>query len=90
MQRAAFYEEGIKSPAYYHKLIYGRRLGSNKPDIGFRYLWDHTGVKRILRNDFYIVTVTCHRYAGLSECGDLKVEGKNNYPLAMHRRMRFK
>ena len=54
-------EDGVKSPAYYHKCVYGRHLGSNKPEIGSRYLWDHTGVKRILLNEFYIGTVTCHK-----------------------------
>lgn len=54
-------EDGVKSPAYYHKCVYGRHLGSDKPEIGSRYLWDHTGVKRILLNEFYIGTVTCHK-----------------------------
>ena len=54
-------EDGVKSPAYYHKCVYGRHLGSNKPEIGSRYLWDHTGVKRILLNEFYIGTVICHK-----------------------------
>lgn len=54
-------EDGVKSPAYYHKCVYGRHLGSNKPEIGTRYLWDHTGVKRILLNEFYIGTVICHK-----------------------------
>ncbi len=54
-------EEGIKSPAYYQKKLLGKNLGYNKPKIGFKYLWDNTGVKRILVNDFYIGTLTCHK-----------------------------
>ena len=56
-----FNEEGIKSPAYYQKQLLGKNLGCNKPKIGFKYLWDNTGVKRILENEFYIGTVTCHK-----------------------------
>lgn len=54
-------EEGVKSPAYYQKKLLGKNLGYNKPKIGFKYLWDNTGVKRILVNDFYIGTLTCHK-----------------------------
>lgn len=54
-------EEGIRSPAYYQKELIGKRLGYNKPKIGFKYLWDNTSVKRILQNDFYIGTLTCHK-----------------------------
>lgn len=54
-------EEGVKSPAYYQKKLLGKNLGYNKPEIGHRFLWDNTGVKRILENEFYIGTVTCHK-----------------------------
>lgn len=54
-------EEGIKSPAYYQKQLFGKNLGYNKPEIGRRYLWDNTGVKRILQNEFYIGTVVNHK-----------------------------
>ncbi|MBQ9673251.1 MAG: recombinase family protein [Ruminococcus sp.] len=54
-------DEEIKSPAYYQKILLNKELGYNKPSIGFRYLWDGTGVKRILQNDFYIGTLTCHK-----------------------------
>ena len=56
-----FNEEGVKSPAYYQKQLLGKNLGNNKPKIGLKYLWDNTGVKRILQNDFYIGTLTCHK-----------------------------
>ena len=56
-----FNEEGIKSPAFYQKQLLGKNLGCNKPKIGFKFLWDNTGVKRILQNDFYIGTLTCHK-----------------------------
>lgn len=56
-----FNEEGIKSPAYYQKQLLGKNLGYNKPKIGLKYLWDNTGVKRILQNEFYIGTLTCHK-----------------------------
>ena len=56
-----FNEEGIKSPAYYQKQLLGKSLGYNKPRIGLKYLWDNTGVKRILQNEFYIGTLTCHK-----------------------------
>ena len=56
-----FNEEGIKSPAYYQKQLFGKNLGYNKPKIGLKYLWDNTGVKRILQNEFYIGTLTCHK-----------------------------
>lgn len=54
-------EEGVKSPAYYQKQLFGKNLGYNKPEIGRRYLWDNTGVKRILQNEFYIGTVVNHK-----------------------------
>lgn len=53
--------EGVKSPAYYQKQLIGKRLGYNKPAIGKKYLWDLTGVKRILQNEFYIGTLICHK-----------------------------
>lgn len=54
-------EEGLKSPAYYQKKLFGKNLGYNKPEIGRRYLWDNKGVKRILENEFYIGTVVNHK-----------------------------
>ncbi len=56
-----FNEEGIKSAGYYQKKLYGKRLGYNKPEIGHKYLWDNTGVKRILQNEFYAGTLVCHK-----------------------------
>ena len=53
--------EGVKSPAYYQKQLIGKRLGYDRPAIGKKYLWDLTGVKRILQNEFYIGTLVCHK-----------------------------
>lgn len=54
-------DEGIKSPQYYQNKMYNKRLPSNKPEITGRYLWVNTTIKRILQNEFYIGTVTCHK-----------------------------
>ena len=54
-------DNGIKSPAYYQKIIHGKRLGRDKPEISSRFMWDHSSVKRILCNKFYIGTVVCHK-----------------------------
>lgn len=54
-------EEGIKSPGYYQKQLLGKNLGYNKPEIAHRFLWENTGIKRILQNEFYIGTLVCHR-----------------------------
>lgn len=54
-------DEGIKSPQYYQNKMYNKKLLSNKPEITGRYLWVNTTVKRILQNEFYIGTVTCHK-----------------------------
>lgn len=54
-------DEGIKSPQYYQNKMYNKNLPCNKPEITGRYLWVNTTVKRILQNEFYIGTVTCHK-----------------------------
>ena len=54
-------EEGIKSPGYYQKQLLGKNLGYNKPEIAHRFLWENTGVKRILQNEFYVGTLVCHK-----------------------------
>lgn len=54
-------DEGIKSPQYYQNKMYNKKLPFNKPEITGRYLWANTTVKRILQNEFYIGTVTCHK-----------------------------
>lgn len=54
-------EKGIKSAAYYQKQYNKKNLGSNKPQIAFKYLWENTAVKRILENEFYIGTLICHK-----------------------------
>ena len=53
--------EGIKSQGYYQKQTLGKKLGSNKPEIAHRYLWENTGVKRVLQNEFYTGTLVCHK-----------------------------
>lgn len=53
--------EGIKSPGYYQQKLLGKKLGYNKPEIAHRFLWENTGVKRILQNEFYVGTLVCHR-----------------------------
>lgn len=53
--------DSIKSPGYYQKQLLGKKLGYNKPEIANRFLWENTGVKRILQNEFYIGTVVCHQ-----------------------------
>lgn len=54
-------EEGIKSPGYYQKQLLGKNLGYNKPEIAHRFLWENTGIKRILQNEFYVGTLVCHK-----------------------------
>lgn len=53
--------EGIKSQGYYQKQTLGKKLGSSKPEIAHRYLWENTGVKRVLQNEFYTGTLVCHK-----------------------------
>ena len=54
-------DEGIKSPLYYQNKMYNKTLPCNKPEITGRYLWVNTTIKRILQNEFYIGTLTCHK-----------------------------
>ena len=54
-------EEGIKSPGYYQQKLIGKNLGYNKPEIAHRFLWENTGIKRILQNEFYVGTLVCHK-----------------------------
>lgn len=53
--------EGIKSQGYYQQKLLGKKLGDNKPEIARRFLWENTGVKRVLQNEFYCGTLVCHR-----------------------------
>ena len=53
--------EGIKSPLYYQNKRFKKQTPSTYPEITGRYLWVNTTVKRILQNEFYIGTVTCHK-----------------------------
>ena len=53
-------KDGKKSPSYYQKLYNNKNQGYNKPAITFRYLWDPTAVKRVLKNEYYTGTLVCH------------------------------
>lgn len=53
--------EGIKSQGYYQQKLLGKKLGYNKPEIAHRFLWENTGIKRVLQNEFYCGTLVCHR-----------------------------
>ncbi len=54
-------DEGIKSQGYYQLKTLGKNIGGNKPEIAHRFLWENTGVKRVLQNEFYTGTLVCHR-----------------------------
>ena len=54
-------DERIKSPLYYQNKRFRKQTPCNKPKITSKYLWVNTTVKRILQNEFYIGTVTCHK-----------------------------
>jgi site-specific DNA recombinase len=51
----------IKSASYYQKKLLDKNQGYHKPEMTFRHLWESTGVKRILTNEFYIGTLVCHK-----------------------------
>lgn len=53
--------EGIKSQGYYRQKQLGKKPGYNKPEIAQRFLWENTGVKRVLQNEFYAGTLVCHK-----------------------------
>jgi len=55
-------DKGAKTPAYYQQKLLNKRLGHNKPKIAFKYLWEQSSVKRVLRNEFYTGTVVNHKY----------------------------
>ena len=52
--------EGVKSQGYYQQKMLGKGIG-NKPEIAHRFLWENTGVKRVLQNEFYTGTLVCHK-----------------------------
>ena len=37
--------------SYYQQKLLGKKLGYNKPEIAHRFLWENTGVKRVLHID---------------------------------------
>ena len=53
--------EGIKSQGYYQEQMLGKKIGSNKPQIARRFLWENTRVRRVLENEFYAGTLVCHK-----------------------------
>ena len=53
--------EGIKSQGYYQEQMLGKKIGSDKPPIAHRFLWENTRVRRVLENEFYAGTLICHK-----------------------------
>lgn len=53
-------EDGDKPPRYYQLKYNNKKLGWNKPEITYRFLWEGTAVKRILQNEFYAGTLVNH------------------------------
>lgn len=54
-------DDCIKSQGYYQQKTLGKKIGDNKPEIAHRFLWENTGVKRVLENEFYAGTLVCHK-----------------------------
>ena len=54
-------DDGIRSQGYYQQKTLGKKIGDNKPEIAHRFLWENTGVRRVLENEFYAGTLICHR-----------------------------
>ena len=44
--------EDINSQGYYQQKHLGKKLGYNKPEIAHRFLWENTGIKRVLQNEY--------------------------------------
>lgn len=53
-------ENGDKPPRYYQLKYNNKKIGINKPEITYRFLWEGTAVKRILQNEFYAGTLVNH------------------------------
>ncbi len=62
-------ENGDKPPRYYQLKYNNKKIGFNKPEITYRFLWEGTAVKRILQNEFYAGTLVNH----------ISYTNKNNY-----------
>ena len=54
-------DENVKSPGYFQEKLYGKNVGSNKPELARRFCWENTKVRRILTNEFYTGTLVCHK-----------------------------
>ncbi len=53
--------EGVRSPNYYQQKLFKKHMRPDRPAISHEFLWEGTGVKRILENEFYIGTLVCHK-----------------------------
>ena len=54
-------DNNYKSPSYYQLKHLKKKQGYNKLEITHRHLWEHTAVKRVLQNEFYVGTLVCHQ-----------------------------
>ncbi len=52
--------EGIKSQGYYQLKTLNKDIGT-KTEMAHRFLWENSGIKRMLQNEFYAGTLVCHR-----------------------------
>lgn len=53
-------KNGDKPPRYYQLKYNKKKIGYNKPEITYRFLWEGTAVKRILKNEWYAGTLVNH------------------------------
>ena len=54
-------ESGVRSPNYYQQKLFQKHMRPDRPAISHEFLWEGTGVKRILENEFYIGTLVSHK-----------------------------
>ena len=54
-------DENVKSPGHFQEKLYGKNVGSNKPELARRFRWENTKIRRILENEFYTGTLVCHK-----------------------------
>lgn len=54
-------DAGIRSPNYYQQKLFHKHMRVDRPQISHEFLWEATGVKRILENEFYIGTLVSHK-----------------------------
>lgn len=53
--------DGVHTPAYYQQTLLGKNVPHTWPQISKQQLWISTTIKRILENEFYAVTLICHK-----------------------------